>query len=766
MFLTSAPIYCTMDQSTSSLHSMTDEEDNRVLKKRPRPVMSCLDCRKKKLKCDRLLPCHQCKKSGRTARCTYAAQENSMEPQDEHLPSVRKKVRLNDPSHPEEGQEPGSDEVTARGRNNINPLITAEVVAEVRDLKTRVVELERLLSKKHHCLALGSPTDEDRAIPQSSVHRDPVSASYDSQTSILGMLFTKGNRSQYHASDRELPILSKFEEAMQVLRGVSKEPTVAFVMKEVKSARRLQATQLKSAEVHPVDRFSSIYASMMAALPPRHICEKLASIYFTCSESLLKILHRPTFSRDLEAFWSGGLHGLHSAVDDAILPQLVGVVLIASSLGIDEGTTTDSWSTDSLYAISKAWNNSLNSKSRLQLSTLQTQCLLLFARKMRPFEVGLLQSDSSALVRSAMKMGLHIDSRNFPKLSMFEGELRRNVWYTIVELDMQISYMSGGRPMVREGDFDTSPSAALDDDETFEGLVDPPSVHMDKFGIPRDLDVDAERHFYAILGTHIKHRLKASDFVNQVDRIFTFEEALEQGRQLEIITERLRDKLANFTVLRIGRLKLSESDILNSVLVYVYTLRPLLTIYRQYSLRESKNSAARLMEKSCVESSMDILSFLDLLKSIQHGEGHRSNALNIFHVLCKVDIMQAALTICLAAQRMDEETSARRDFRSISGNQIWSRTDLIAQVHTAVAGLIERTHEPIHDIREPLCLAVVAQYLLHIDSPNLREVKMRTGAYETINSYLESLRQSPASSLFGVGFKFKLVRIVHGFLSA
>jgi hypothetical protein len=39
--------------------------------KRPRPVKSCIECRKRKLKCDRLCPCSQCQKSHRN--CRYAA---------------------------------------------------------------------------------------------------------------------------------------------------------------------------------------------------------------------------------------------------------------------------------------------------------------------------------------------------------------------------------------------------------------------------------------------------------------------------------------------------------------------------------------------------------------------------------------------------------------------------------------------------------------------------------------------------------------------
>jgi hypothetical protein len=43
--------------------------------KRPRPVKSCTECRKRKLRCDRLCPCSQCQKSTRT--CKYAADHDS-----------------------------------------------------------------------------------------------------------------------------------------------------------------------------------------------------------------------------------------------------------------------------------------------------------------------------------------------------------------------------------------------------------------------------------------------------------------------------------------------------------------------------------------------------------------------------------------------------------------------------------------------------------------------------------------------------------------
>lgn len=44
---------------------------------RPRPVLSCLRCRRRKIKCDRSLSCKQCTLTGHDRLCTYNAQPKS-----------------------------------------------------------------------------------------------------------------------------------------------------------------------------------------------------------------------------------------------------------------------------------------------------------------------------------------------------------------------------------------------------------------------------------------------------------------------------------------------------------------------------------------------------------------------------------------------------------------------------------------------------------------------------------------------------------------
>lgn len=84
-------------QSTPhALLSQTPPHQPRSVK-RPRPVKSCTECRKRKLKCDRLMPCSQCQKSNRA--CRYASDGDALKDSDgsdneigEQIPRAQKRA--------------------------------------------------------------------------------------------------------------------------------------------------------------------------------------------------------------------------------------------------------------------------------------------------------------------------------------------------------------------------------------------------------------------------------------------------------------------------------------------------------------------------------------------------------------------------------------------------------------------------------------------------------------------------------------------------
>ncbi|RMZ84918.1 hypothetical protein DV738_g20, partial [Chaetothyriales sp. CBS 135597] len=73
--------------------------------KRPRPVISCLECRRKKLKCDRTRPCQQCSKVHRADFCSYQPGQEPEKRASED--SSNKRARQAHVGHRRNGSTPG-----------------------------------------------------------------------------------------------------------------------------------------------------------------------------------------------------------------------------------------------------------------------------------------------------------------------------------------------------------------------------------------------------------------------------------------------------------------------------------------------------------------------------------------------------------------------------------------------------------------------------------------------------------------------------------
>ena len=86
--------------------SSSDQTPPRPRNKRARPPISCLECRRKKLRCDRVQPCMQCKKGGREALCTFVNRPSVLSPQSRTAldrvspPSSRPRSELATPIQP------------------------------------------------------------------------------------------------------------------------------------------------------------------------------------------------------------------------------------------------------------------------------------------------------------------------------------------------------------------------------------------------------------------------------------------------------------------------------------------------------------------------------------------------------------------------------------------------------------------------------------------------------------------------------------------
>ena len=118
--------------------------------KRPRPVLSCWQCRSRKLKCNRQKPCEQCVKAARPSDCTFSTEQDhaatgfhtidaETTPENDLIDSLsRKRAR------------PVSPEETHGTRSKIE-----NGIGVIEDLQLRVRALEDRLSHQNSTLERG-----------------------------------------------------------------------------------------------------------------------------------------------------------------------------------------------------------------------------------------------------------------------------------------------------------------------------------------------------------------------------------------------------------------------------------------------------------------------------------------------------------------------------------------------------------------------------------------------------------------------------------
>ena len=168
----------------------------KIPQKRPRPVLSCLECRRKKLKCSRTLPCIQCTKASRSTHCSY----------NEYPSHIASSAAAQDISQVEEGDRARK---TVRGRvseqrkrtkslspgSNTNPTSSPRL-GVIEDLQNRVEKLENQL--KGHATNINHVWD-DGSDDEYRAKRYNVSS--------RGIIRLKDSTTRYHGQNQKVALL-------------------------------------------------------------------------------------------------------------------------------------------------------------------------------------------------------------------------------------------------------------------------------------------------------------------------------------------------------------------------------------------------------------------------------------------------------------------------------------------------------------------------------------------------------------------------------
>lgn len=214
-------------------------------------------------------------------------------------------------------------------------------------------------------------------------------------------------------------------------------------------------------------------------LPPRTTCDHLVEAYINTFETVLRILHVPSFSREYERFWRSPMSSRSIETDDPMACKLMVILALGStvvlSLHGNGGPAEDraylQKSVPLWISYSKQWlTKRMPSAQRSDLNIAQIICLLALVRHVHADDgassAALVQPGDYDLARIGMQMMLHRDpSQRNPKMPRKEVEIRRRLWATMVELSLQRSLDEDLPATLMPESYDCLPPSDISDEE-------------------------------------------------------------------------------------------------------------------------------------------------------------------------------------------------------------------------------------------------------------------------------------------------------------
>jgi hypothetical protein len=253
---------------------------------------------------------------------------------------------------------------------------------------------------------------------------------------------------------------------------------------------------------------------------------------------------------------------------------------------------------------------------------------------------------TGAIVRLAMRMGYHRDSKFYPQITPFQGEMRRRVWTVIRQCDLLFSQQAGVPPTIRPDSTNTELPLNVYDDELYEEMKELPAS--------RPASEPTPVSYVIYKGQLIKTLSLIVDEV-QTLKPQPYEKVMQLDRQL-------REDHANIPpVLKMRSLEESLGDsaekVMRRFILNTLYLKSMCILHRKYSGLGGEKTSYSYSRRICVESAADILRHQATLAA-ETRPGGRLFEVRWFHTsLSSTDYLLSAM---LVGMELYQSTEAQR----------------------------------------------------------------------------------------------------------
>lgn len=329
---------------------------------------------------------------------------------------------------------------------------------------------------------------------------------------------------------------------------------------------------------------------MKSLIPERQVTDTLVHLYFSRFESSYRILHIPLFFKAYDDMW-----GDQDTANPLVLATVLAICATCTGSNIEKlpaGIDLEHSARDWISAV-QSWMSTQSGEAQRSIKFLQLGCLLFIAREMNDLHEISPAISIGTLVRAAMVSGLQREPASFLRVSRFHAELRRRLWYTIIELDLQTSLTLGIPASVSSDDFDCRLPANIDDGQLDEDI--------DATPLSKPPTTFTQATFHNLLARSWSLRAKISRVVNKPHLDLPYEEVLRLDLELSAFMEEVS--------------KIALPELPNQAVVSfhrrffdVLIRRFLVALHRPFGRRAGHDPRFLYSRQVCLESSVAILS--------------------------------------------------------------------------------------------------------------------------------------------------------------
>ena len=296
--------------------------------------------------------------------------------------------------------------------------------------------------------------------------------------------------------------------------------------------------------------------------------------------------------------------------------------------------------------------------------------------------------EMGTIIRLAFRMGYHRDPKNLPRISVFDGEMRRRVWLNIVQIEALMSYQTGFPSMIPMDFCDTDDPKNLQFADLQEDMTTEPAARP----LSEDTPVT-----YTLIKNGVMKVFKRIVAHTQSLNIPTYADTMALDAEMRQKYSKIPELFQPRTI---SRSFMDTSDLIfQRTTIEILHFKGLILLHRRYITHEPQSSAFALSRGACLDAADGILARqADLHQACAPG-GRLQDDKSMFLALPIHDFLLAVMIISLdlstrlrlgllsQASIHDLQTPTGKQYQALKkASQIWSFDDT-SQPETRVAAL-------------------------------------------------------------------------------